>query len=397
MLNFIYVLYFRFAVMIYRLIAFLIFLMHSIITLAQPATVNKINYQLMPDGSAMVVEGKYAGHITIPETISYQGKEYVVQQIGNRAFYEASKLTAVQLPNTIQIIGRRAFGNCNALKEINIPVSVNKIEDWAFAKCANLESIRIPQNVAYIGEDVFSRCEKLRSIAADGNNPHFTTLDGVLYDKEMKTLIKVPDTRSSYAFPATVTSFLGGAFEGNKNITAIDLPDSIKTIPHHSFQDCSALKVFHIPANIVFIGMSAFMRCSAMESFHVEERNKNFSSQDGVLYNFDKTILIKCPEKKAKVQLAERVQEIDAYAFAWCKQLAEVTLPESVTKIGMSAFVQSELKTLKILSKKQVEIRDEIFAGRKKEVIVLVPEALIPIYKSSNSLAVKELNYQPLK
>lgn len=371
--------------------------MHSIVTLAQPATVNKMNYQLMPDGSAIVVEGKYEGPIIIPETIRYQGKQYTVTQIGNRAFYEASKLTAIQLPNTIQIIGKRAFGDCKALKEIYIPVSVNKIEDWAFSSCTNLKSLRIPQNVAYIGEDVFSGCEKLRSLEAADNNPYFTTLDGVLYDKDVKTLIKVPDTRSSYTFPATVTSFLGGAFQGNKNITAIDLPDSIKTIPHHAFQDCSALKSFHIPANIVFIGISAFMRCSAMESFHVEERNKNFSSQDGVLYNFDKTILIKCPERKAKVLLAESVKEIDAYAFAWCKQLTEVTLPENVAIIGMSAFVQSELKTLKILSKKQVNIRDELFAGRRKEVTVLVHETLIPAYKSSNSLAVKELNYQPLR
>ncbi len=397
MLNFIYVLYSRFAGMTYRIIALLCLLMCSIRILAQPVTVNHINYQLMPNGKAIVVEGKYEGHITIPETIKHQNKQYSVEKIGYSAFNASPNLFSVKLPGSIHTIEKRAFGDCKALKEINIPASVTRIEGAVFYRCSNLKSIHIPLNVAYIGAGAFSRCENLTSVEVDKDNLYFASVDGVLYDKDLKTLIKLPDTRSCYVFPSTITSFLSTAFEGNSNIISIELPDAVQNIPGNAFEDCSSLKVFKIPANIVFIGMSAFMRCSAMESFHVEERNKNFSSLDGVLYNFDKTILIKCPEKKAKVQLAERVQEIDAYAFAWCKQLAEVTLPESVTKIGMSAFVQSELKTLKILSKKQVEIRDEIFAGRKKEVIVLVPEALIPIYKSSNSLAVKELNYQALK
>lgn len=383
--------------MTYRFIALLCFFFCSINAWAQPVTVNKINYQLMPNGKAIVIEGNYEGQITIPGTIKYQGKQYTVDQIGYGAFNEASKLISVKLPASIQTIGQRAFGACIALKEINIPASVTKIKEAAFFRCASLKSITIPKNVAYIGESAFSRCKNLTSIEVDKDNLHFISADGILYDKEMKTLIKVPDTRSSFVFPATVVAFLSGSFEGNGHITAIELPDAVQNIPHHAFEDCSALKVFNIPANVAQIGLSAFSRCHAMTAYRVDERNKNYSSEDGILYNSDKTILIKCPESKATVQIAGSVKEIDAYAFSWCKQLTEVTLPENVAKIGMSAFVQSELKTLKILSEKQVAIGDEIFAGRTKAVTVFVHEVLIPAYKASNSLAVKELNYQPLK
>lgn len=383
--------------MIYKLIPLLCFFFCTINVWAQPVTVNNINYQLMPNGKAIVIEGNYEGNITIPGTIKYQDKQYSVEQIGYGAFHEASKLISVKLPASIHTIGNRAFGACKGLRAISLPASVSRIEDAAFFNCNNLESITIPKNVEYIGEHAFSRCENLTSIEVDKDNFHFTSIDGVLYDKEGKTLIKIPDTRSSYVFPTTVISFLAGSFEGNRHITSLELPDAVQNIPHHAFEDCSSLKFINIPANVVQIGISAFSRCPAMIAYKVDERNKNYSSGNGILYNFDKTILIKCPESKAKVQIAESVKEIGPYAFSWCKQLTEVTLPENVAKIGRSAFVQSELKTLKILSKNQVAIIDEIFGGRTKAVTVFVHEALIPAYKASNSLAVKELNYQPLK
>lgn len=378
--------------------ALLCLLISSTSALAQPVTVNNINYQLMSNGMAIVIEGKYEGHITIPKMIEYQNKEFTVDKIGYAAFNKSPKLLSVKLPGSLRTIGQRAFGDCTALKEINIPASVITIEDAAFFRCINLKSIHIGQNIIYIGESVFSRCEKLSAIEVDKKNLYFTSAEGVLYDKEMKVLIKVPDTKSLYVFPPTVVSFLSGSFEGNSNIRAIDLPDAVKSIPRNAFEDCSSLKVFRIPANVTSIGSSAFSRCHAIASFDVDEHNKNFSSADGILYNLDKTILLKCPEAKTKVQLVESIKEIDAYAFSWCRKLTEVSLPEKVEKIGMSAFVQCDaLKTLKILSKKQISIQGEIFAGRTKEVTVIVHEALIPVYKSSNSLAVKELNYQALK
>lgn len=371
------------------------FILLSVTAFGQTITIGHIHYQLMPGAKAIVVQGQYEGHITIPEKIKYQDQLYTVEEIGYAAFNEAAGLISVKLPNTIHTIRQRAFGDCKVLKEINIPSSVERLEGAVFANCTSLTSIYLPRNVAFIGQYAFSGCERLASIEVDKHNQHFTASDGILYDKEMKVLIKVPDSRASYTFPSSVTSFLTEAFEGNKNITAIDLPGTVKSIPHHAFLNCSSLRVFHIPANVDLIGLSAFNGCDAMTSFTVDERNRQYSSVDGILYNYDKTILIKCPETKSEVTIAKSVTAIESWAFFRCKKLAEITLPESVTKIGMSAFVQCDaLKTLKILSGKQVDMRGSIFAGRTKAVTVLVPEAVISTYRNSSNLDIKELNYQ---
>lgn len=375
------------------ILTFLILFSHF--ALGQTVEVNNISYQLMPNAKAVVVQGNYEGHISIPEKITYQNQKYTVEEIGYAAFNESSRLLSVKLPNSIHTIRQRAFGDCKALKDIDIPVSVTRIDATAFNNCKLLKSIYIPENVALIGEYAFSGCENLTSIEVDKNNQHFTSLDGVLYDKEIKTLIKLPDTRTSYEFPLSVTSFVTESFESNKNITTINLPDTVKSIPNHAFLNCSSLKVFHIPANVEWIGLSAFNGCDAMESFIVDEHNQHFSSVDGILYNYDKTVLIKCPETKSEVMIEKSVTGIEAWAFFRCKKLTEITLPENVTTIGMSAFVQCDaLKTLKILSKKRVDMRGSIFAGRTKAVTVLVPEESISYYKNSNNLDVKELNYQ---
>lgn len=378
-----------------KLLTFLFLISLSHFAFGQTIEIDNISYQLIQNSKAVVVQGNYEGHISIPEKITYQNRKYTVEEIGYAAFNESSGLLSVKLPNSIHTIRQRAFGDCKALKDINIPVSVTRIDASAFTNCKVLTSINIPENVAFVGQYAFSGCESLTAIEVDKNNQHFTSLDGVLYDKEIKTLIKLPDTRAFYEFPDSVTSFVTESFEGNKNITKIDLPDAVNSIPNHAFVNCSALKVFHIPANVEWIGLSAFNGCDTMESFIVDERNQHFSSVDGILYNYDKTILIKCPETKSEVTIEKSVTKIESWAFFRCKKLTEIILPENVTTIGMSAFVQCDtLKIVKILSKKQVDIQMGIFAGRKKAVTVLVPEESISFYKNSNSLDVKELNYQ---
>ncbi len=384
--------------MINRIVALFLFLIFTNLVIAQTVKVHDINYQLMPNAKAIVIEGNYKGHINIPEKISYQNKTYTVEEIGYAAFNESAGLLSIKLPNTIHTIRQRAFGECKSLKEIRIPVSVTRIDGAVFSNCIGLKSIHIPENVASIGQYAFSRCESLQAIEVDKNNKHFSSSDGILYDKEMKTLIKIPDTRTSYEFPISVTSFATESFEGNKHLRSVNLSDAIKRIPNHAFANCSSLKTFKIPSNVESIGLFAFNGCSEVESFVVDNSNQYYSSADGILYNYDKTTLIKCPAVKTKVNVQESVTKIEAFSFLGCKKMEEVTLPENVSEIGMSAFAQCDaLTAVKFLSKKHVNIADGIFPGRTKAVTVFVRKELIPGYKASNSLAVKELNYQALK
>ena len=83
----------------------------------------------------------YSGEIIIPESITFKETEISVSGIGEKAFYECSKLTSVTIPNSVTSIGRRAFSNCSNLTSVTIPNSVTSIGDETFSNCKNLKNV----------------------------------------------------------------------------------------------------------------------------------------------------------------------------------------------------------------------------------------------------------------
>ena len=98
-----------------------------------------------------------SGDIEIPETI--QG--YPVCAIGYEAFYNATGLTSIKIPNSVTSIGRGAFSYCTNLTSVNIPDAVTAIGSSTFYNCANLKSLDIPDGVTSIGSSAFSGCSAL--------------------------------------------------------------------------------------------------------------------------------------------------------------------------------------------------------------------------------------------
>lgn len=365
------------------------------IGLAKEVTIDNINYFLKPNLTAIVIKGKYSGNISVPEIINYQNKNYTVEEIGYEAFVNSKELISVELPATIKIIGGRAFENCIELKSVNIPSSVINIQQAVFFKCRKITALHLPEKVESIGEFAFSLCESLESITVDENNKHFSSLNDVLYDKDLKTLIKVPETKTHYVFPDTVEEFLMGSFENCKYLTSLEIPEKIKIIPQSAFDFCSALTKINIHKNIERIGLFAFSNCKSLQSITVDKDNKHYSSVDGVLYNFDKTILIRFPASKPNVTLEKTIEKIESHAFTYCQKLEELTIPENVKTIGWAAFAQSHsLKNVKIMSKEMVSFHSGAFTTIKNNVTIWVPKEIIEAYQKSNSLEVKELNYK---
>ena len=103
--------------------------------------------------------------------------------------------------------------------------------------------------------------------------------------------------------------------------------------------DCSGLTSVTIPNSVTSIGDNAFVCCSGLTSIVVDASNTAYSSQDGVLYNKAKTVLIQCPGgKSGGFTIPDSVTSIGDYAFASCTGLTSVTIPNSVTSIGDGAF-----------------------------------------------------------
>jgi len=107
---------------------------------------------------------KYSGHITIPETVTYNGLTYSVTRINGGAFANCPSLTSISIPMTITSIGSEAFSGCSGLTNVAIPNSVTTIGDNAFIDCDGLTSMTIPDSVSSIGSHAFYDCSNMTSI-----------------------------------------------------------------------------------------------------------------------------------------------------------------------------------------------------------------------------------------
>ena len=166
-----------------------------------------------------------------------------VTSIGDYAFYRCTSLVSIDIPNSVTSISSYAFGGCTSLVSIDIPNSVTRIGDRAFRDCTSLASIDIPNSVTNIGSNVFNYCDGLENVDVENDNPKYMSLSGVLFTKDMSTLMKCPSRKSgTYRIPEGVVSIDDGAFQSCMNLTDIYIPNSVKNIGSGSFQGCESYK-----------------------------------------------------------------------------------------------------------------------------------------------------------
>ena len=250
-----------------------------------------------------------------------------VTSIGDRAFQYHTNLALISIPNSLESIGEFAFSACYALTSITIPNSIISIKYGAFTG-SGLTSISIPGSVTSIGNSVFQGCTNLSSVIIS---------NGVTYIGDQMFMLCT--NLSSIILPNSLTNIKYSAFSYCTSLTSIIIPNSVTDIGGWAFENCTSLTSIIIPASVICIGNGAFNNCTSLTSIDVESENKNYASENGVLFNKNKTSLICCPARKTgEYVIPNSVTSIDNSAFSVCTSLTSITIPNNVIDIGTGAF-----------------------------------------------------------
>lgn len=300
-----------------------------------------------------------------PGNPSYSSKDGVLYNKDGSALIScpSGKQGDFNIPDGVKKIEWIAFVDCLYLENIQIPETVTEIDAMAFHTCIGLKTIQIPKNVSEISEDTFVFCLNLEEITVAEGNPVFYSKDGVLYknDNGDKTLFSCPlgkkgsldipegTTRIDFcAFNHRSTKLAeGGIFRvddprfgyGCMLLESVTIPDSVTKIYEYAFYNCAGLKSIRLPASFDGIYPNAFSYCTGLENIDVSDNNPSYSSEDGVLYNHDKTQLVWYPAKKQDTfNIPQGVTDICVKGFSKDASLKTIHIPNSLTNICPKAF-----------------------------------------------------------
>ncbi|MEZ3519314.1 MAG: leucine-rich repeat domain-containing protein [Muribaculaceae bacterium] len=187
--------------------------------------------------------------ITIPETVTSIGagafmgsrfSEFIfpetIKEIGNGCISWSYGLTKVVLPSHTKEIPADLCCYCYSLCDFDISENVEKIGAGAFFRCNNMKRVYIPAGVREIGDDAYTALVSLENFEVDPANEWYCAPDGILLDKEMKTLIAWPFARKDVKVPEGVERIAGEALNWGFELTSLDLPESLTDISNTTFR-----------------------------------------------------------------------------------------------------------------------------------------------------------------
>ncbi len=294
--------------------------------------------------------------------------------IGCAAFIDCYYLTSVTIPNTVVQIGPAAFAYCESLTGLTIPSSVTIIGATAFTY-SGLTSIKIPAKVAEIGEYAFMGCISLSKIEVDRNNSRYhTDSSGVLYTQNKTVLVQAPCNLSgSYTITGQTIKIAGGAFLGCTKLTQVSVPGYLTEIGDYAFQACTSLK-----------------------RIDVSSSNNTYSSDNGVLFNKDKTELLQAPGGlTGKYTIPGKVFSVGQYAFMGCVNLTGIVIPDNVYAIYDGAFSYCESLTSISIGRNVDHIGESVFAGCTSLRSITIPDNInyIGPYMFSGCTALSNIDF----
>ena len=302
-------------------------------------------------------------------------------------FKNCSSLIEVEIPSSVTSIGQNAFSGCSSLTKLEIPNGVTSIQSNTFSECSSLTEVKIPDSVTSIGAEAFSSCRNLTSIEI----PNSVTSIGyeAFYRCYSLTEIEIPDS---------VTYIQSEAFKNCISLESIVIPSSVTSIGQNAFEGCSSLTEIEIPSSVTVIGLEAFKDCKKLSSITVSEQNTKYVSEGNILYDKNKTILIKCADtKEGNIIIPNTVIKIERSSFYDCSSVTSIEIPNSVTSIGYEAFKRCVLLKSIEVPESVTDIESRAFYGCYNLKDIYVNNEQSNITLGSNWSGVAYVHYKDCK
>lgn len=288
-----------------------------------------------------------------------KNKDFNFSNDGKKLIQYEGDSTNVFIPEGVETIQGKAFEKNNCIKKVILPSTIKHINKEAFKECNELEHIEfhiIPDNMYGCS---FCNCKCLNEIIIHNN-----------------TLIHVPiSTFGKYVIPIGIERISRGAFCGCVDITELDIPQGVKQIEEYAFNGLLNLRRISIPASVESIAERAFIDCGKVETIIVDKYNPKYDSRNdcnAIVETEINRIVFGC----SKTIFDETITSIGIFAFAYCSELKNLSIPESITEINDSAFTNCNNLTFVELPSTLKSVKDCVFSECKNLERVVLNEGI---------------------
>jgi serine/threonine protein kinase len=328
--------------------------------------------------------------------------------ICNNAFASCYYLSYIDIPDSVSILGDSLFYKCNSLKSVTIPSSVTKMCGNPFVGYYNGAISCLSNNFQIDDAFLFDRNkDNIISYIGQREKKHSGIELNVIIPKGVKhigvsafrerhiTSIELPDSLisiESYAFcgcemlqtvvfPNNLKSIGDGAFSGCSFLKNIEMPIGMEWIGSNAFAGCDRLVSVIFPETIKHIGNNPFSYCENI--IDIISHSSNFCIEGRALYDNNKELLISYFGEDDHFDIKQGTTQIGEDAFAGCKSLKSIKLPNSITNIGQKAFrFCTALEEINIPYGIK-EIGDETFNTCESLKSIFLPDGILHIGKSA--------------